>query len=126
MLFIFKQINMKSKRREKIRLELKKNELKREKIHKIQKRITLLGVFGFLILITLLLFGYIKKPNQVIESSFTLKSSHQIHELINHPLFNELDREYLQKNIDDLDKIGIGGIIKDFYDELVKLESTLT
>ena len=83
MLFIFKKINMKSKRRDRIRVELKKNEIKRTKIHKIQKRITLLGVFGLLILLTFLLFGYIKKPAQVIESSFTLKDSHQTHELIN-------------------------------------------
>lgn len=61
-----------------------------------------------------------------VNSAEDTKILNKIHELINNPLFNELDREYLQKNIDDLGKIGIGGIIKDFYDELVKLESTLT
>ncbi|MAW65740.1 MAG: hypothetical protein CMD18_06045 [Flavobacteriales bacterium] len=88
MLFIFKKNNMKSKRRNRIRLELKKNEIKREKIHRIQKRITVLGVFGLLILVILLLSGYLKKPNQAVESYFTFTDSHQTHELINHFLTN--------------------------------------
>tara|TARA_Y100000589_G_C26887867_1_gene520791 strand:- start:88 stop:651 length:564 start_codon:yes stop_codon:yes gene_type:complete len=75
---------MKSKSRDRIRVELKKNEIKRKRIYAIQKRIALVGVFGLVILILLLLFGYLKAPNQKVETSFTFRESKKIPELISH------------------------------------------
>ncbi len=59
-----------------------------KKNYGIQKRIKLLGVFGLLILIILLLFGFRKKPNHVIVSSFSFTYSYQTQKLINHFLTN--------------------------------------
>ncbi len=75
---------MKPIRNKKIRAKVKKNEIKRIKIYKLQKRIALLGTFGLLSLVTLILFGYLKDPNQKVNSSFYLNNSKNIQELMNH------------------------------------------
>lgn len=75
---------MSSTRTRKIKEKIKKNEMQRVKIHKLQRRIILAGTFGICSLIILLLFGYLQPPNQNIKSSFTVNNSKDIIELMNH------------------------------------------
>ena len=77
-----------SARSKKIRAKIKKDEIKRIKIGKIQKRIASLGFFGLASMLILLLFGYLKDPNQLVKSSFELNTSKNITELITHFLTN--------------------------------------
>ena len=67
-----------SARSKKIRAKIKKDEIKRIKIGKIQKRIASLGFFGLASMLILLLFGYLKDPNQLVKSSFELNTSKNI------------------------------------------------
>lgn len=45
--------------------------------------------------------------------------------MLDAPLFDEFKREYLRKNPEELNNIGIGGLIKDFYDQIEVLKNEM-
>ncbi len=72
-----------------IKSQAKKNQIKSEKIYQLQKKVTIIGAAGLVILIATILTGFFVDVNQESSTTYQLKSTNSIKHLItkifNHP-----------------------------------------